>query len=416
VLKWLEEFGLNLWSVLCELSPWFLFGALVAGLLHGLTPSGFVRRRLNGYVGVLLSVLVGIPLPLCSCAVIPTGIGLKRNGASDGACIGFLISTPQTGIDSVFVTAAFLGWPFAIYKVFVALILGTSAGFFIERLTGKPTTLSQDHSTSGKDGKATVPSTSCCFSGSILESPKCQPDITDAAAHSCCTNLAAQVADDAQEPAVIPAKTVVAKPTMRPLQVIQPAPDAAAWVSISEATTHPVIAYFQTSVGQSLEIIRSIYRWVVLGVVVSALISTLLPLGSLNRWLGNSDWFQSPVALLISIPLYVCATASVPIAAALVGSGLSVGASIVFLMAGPATNVATIGAIYRSFSRTAFWVYMLTVIFGSIIAAFIFDRFFSTITGELFTHSHSHLNLVGQLSAVALLSLFAWFFANEKKK
>ena len=105
-----------LWAVLTELAPWLLLGAVVAGLLHGLLPPGFVQRQLQGRAGVAKAVLLGVPLPLCSCGVIPTGIGLKEDGASDGAAIGFLTATPQTGVDSVLVSAGLLGWPFAPHQ------------------------------------------------------------------------------------------------------------------------------------------------------------------------------------------------------------------------------------------------------------------------------------------------------------
>ena len=104
-----------MWQVTVELAPWLLLGSLVAGVLHVVLPPGFVHRRLRGRGGVVKAVLLGVPLPLCSCGVIPAGLGLKRDGASNGAAIGFLASTPQTGVDSVLVSASFLGWPFAVF-------------------------------------------------------------------------------------------------------------------------------------------------------------------------------------------------------------------------------------------------------------------------------------------------------------
>ena len=101
----------NFWAVLLELAPWLLLGGLVAGLLHVLLPRDYVRRVLRGRGGVLKAVALGVPLPLCSCGVIPAGLGLKRDGASNGASVGFLVSTPQTGVDSILVSASFLGWP-----------------------------------------------------------------------------------------------------------------------------------------------------------------------------------------------------------------------------------------------------------------------------------------------------------------
>ncbi|MBN1846749.1 MAG: permease, partial [Sedimentisphaerales bacterium] len=121
------------WQIVRELSPWLLFGMLLAGILHVLLPAGFIRRHLGGsrLASVLKAVAAGVPLPLCSCGVIPTAIGLRKDGASKGAVTGFLISTPQTGVDSILVSATFLGWPFALFKVVSALVSGCVGGWLV---------------------------------------------------------------------------------------------------------------------------------------------------------------------------------------------------------------------------------------------------------------------------------------------
>ena len=116
-----------------ELAPWLLLGTLIAALLHGLLPQNFVQRHLQGKGGVAKAVLLGVPLPLCSCGVIPAGLGLKKDGASDGASVGFLISTPQTGVDSILVSASFLGWPFALFKVVSATVTGIVGGYLADQ-------------------------------------------------------------------------------------------------------------------------------------------------------------------------------------------------------------------------------------------------------------------------------------------
>ena len=129
-----------IWNILLELAPWLLLGAVVAGALHVILPANWMQRHLTGRGGVLKAVLVGIPLPLCSCGVIPVGLGLKRDGASNGAAVGFLISTPQTGVDSILVSASFLGWPFALFKVFAALVTGLIGGTLADAVSTEPAT------------------------------------------------------------------------------------------------------------------------------------------------------------------------------------------------------------------------------------------------------------------------------------
>src|SRR5210317_1598447 len=123
----------QIWMVLLELSPWLLFGTALSSLLHKLLPPNWIERQLHGKWGVLKSVLFGIPLPLCSCSVIPTGLGLEKQGSSKGATVGFLIATPQTGVDSIVVSASFLGLPFALFKVGAALLTGLIGGLWVER-------------------------------------------------------------------------------------------------------------------------------------------------------------------------------------------------------------------------------------------------------------------------------------------
>ena len=144
VFDQLTRFLAEVWSVSATLAPWLLLGALAAALLHRFLPSGFVQRVARGRAGVVRAVLLGIPLPLCSCGVIPTGLGLRRDGASTGASVGFITATPQTGVDSMLVAAAFLGWPFAVFKAISALVIGISGGLLSDRFADKSADQSAD--------------------------------------------------------------------------------------------------------------------------------------------------------------------------------------------------------------------------------------------------------------------------------
>ena len=227
------------WDVLLELAPWLLLGSAVAGLLHGLVPPGLIQRAMRGPGGVVRAVLLGIPLPLCSCGVSPAGIGLQRSGASRGASVGFLIATPQTGVDSVMVAAGFLGWPFALYKVAAALITGVTGGLLVEAID-----------------------------------PGEETREDEAPAHA-------------------------------------------------DRSLRGMLAH-------GIDVIRMIWA-ILFGVVVSAALTVFLPAGGLETFVGSSAIVGILVVLMASVPLYVCATASVPIAATLVAAGLPTGAALVFL-------------------------------------------------------------------------------------
>ena len=306
---------------------------LISGILHVALPKSFVRRRFRGFGGVVKSVLLGVPLPLCSCGVVPAGIGLKNDGASDGASVGFLISTPQTGIDSVLVSASFFGWPFAIFKMLAAAVTGIVGGWLTE-VSGEPESeLDQVPGDSRTDDLSTGEISTC--------------------------------------PALPRSRT--------------------AW--IGELWSH------------SMEVLQSIWWWLLVGVFVSALITSLGFEGIIQQ-VGEGGLFVSMLLMLvIATPLYVCATASVPIAAALVSSGLPPAVALVFLMAGPATNLTTMGAIRKRFGWRVLGVYLGTLIVGSFLSAFLFDWVLSARVGAGDIHGHHHNNWWSTLSAIAVLLL-----------
>lgn len=307
------------WRILLELSPWLLLGMLAAGLLHGLLPAGLVARHLRGRFGTLKAVVLGIPLPLCSCGVIPAGLGLRQDGASRGATNGFLISTPQTGVDSFLVSAAFLGWPFAAWKVVAALVTGVVGGWLTDRVS---------------------------------------PD--DAADHR-------------------------VRPDLGP----RPGPRAI--------------------VPHALMTLESIWPWVLVAVAVSAALELWVPQSFYQEVAAQGAAVAMLGTLVVALPFYVCATASVPIAAALVHQGLPIGAALVFLMAGPATNLATIGAIHKGLGRRAVAVYLATMVGGSLAFGFALNGLDLGRHAGGPHHEHGGAALWRMIAAVVVLGLCAYF-------
>lgn len=318
------DFIQNLWAVLLELAPWLLVGATVSGLIHVMLPHDFVRRHLSGRGSIIKAVALGVPLPLCSCGVIPAGLGLKRDGASDAAALGFLISTPQTGVDSILVSAAFLGWPFALFKVGAATITGLMGGWLTEHFGGERKPFSSE---------GTEPS----------------------------------------------------DPTQR------------GW---------------RDAIDHGEDLIRTIWGWLLFGVVISAAISTWV---STDGLMSLSEWgpvLTMLLMLVISLPLYVCATASVPIAASLVAGGMPTGAALVFLMAGPATNVATIGAIHRAFGGRVLGLYLGTIISGSLGLGLLYDAWLPTTVTAVAGHG-DHMSWWAVGSAALLVFLIGKYAISD---
>lgn len=328
----LEKYLAELWGILLELGFPLLLGIIIAGGLHVILPQGFIHRNFGnrGFKSIFKASLIGVPMPLCSCSVIPTAIGLKKDGASNGASTSFLISTPQTGVDSILVSASFLGWPFAIFKLIVAFITGLIGGSLVDFFERNQTI--------------------------EKEPPKSKDSIKGF------------------------------------------------WPKIKEAIKFGIF-----------ELIGMIYGWIVFGVLIAALITTFVPPGYLSQiaWIGGVGGLF--LMLVISLPMYVCATASVPIAASLIAAGMPAGAALVFLMAGPATNIATIGALYRVFGRKVVTIYVLTVAVFSIAFAALFHFTLGNAAVEAI-HNHHDTNWLYTISTIILLIIIAFLAFRDIRK
>lgn len=292
----MKEFLLSLLGVTARMSPYLLLGFLIAGLLHVLVPGKFYARYLSreNKWSVLWAALIGVPLPLCSCGVIPTAVGLKNEKASNGAVAAFLIATPQTGIDSILATFSMMGLGFAIMRPAAALITGVCGGLLVNRL---------------------VP----------------QRDETAAAC------------------------AVAEKPTgSRLYRVLK-------------------YAYF--------DMIQDIGARLLLGLLVAALIQVAVP-DSFFLSVGSNVLLQMVVILLVAIPMYICSTGSIPVAAALILKGLSPGAAMVMLMAGPAVNLASILVVRKAMGARFTWVYLLTIVGFSVLFGLLIHFFGIGITGD----------------------------------
>lgn len=280
-MLYIEKFIKQLLWITNEMSPYLLLGFFIAGLLHVL----FSKEKIASYLGkrnlksVVLASLFGIPLPLCSCGVIPTGISFHRRGASKGASVSFLISTPQTGIDSILVTYSLLGLPFAIIRPIIALLTGVLGGAITNKF-----------------------------------------------------------ADNNHETIKINPKKEIEKQ--------------------KHGKFYRIFNY------AFVEFMQDLSKWLIIGVLIAAVIATIIPENFFTIYINN-EYLSMLLVLIASIPLYVCATGSVPIVAVLLAQGLSPGAALIFLMAGPATNAATMTVLSKSLGKKAFFAYLSAILIGA---------------------------------------------------
>ncbi|MDD4956398.1 MAG: SO_0444 family Cu/Zn efflux transporter [Candidatus Omnitrophica bacterium] len=278
--------------LLNRMAPYLLFGFLFAGLLRGFLDPRFIARRLGGK-GFLSSVkasIFGIPLPLCSCSVIPTAMALRKSGASRGAVLSFLISAPTTGVDSIFATYSLMGGIFTVFRMVAAFISGVLAGTVMDLIPA------------GKDdGRDQVEHAECLLCDARKEHPH----------------------------------------------------------TIGERVRH----IFTYAFG---ELMKDTGGAILIGILVGGIITYFMPENIISKYLGHG-LMSMVIMLLAGIPMYVCATASIPIAAALIIKGMSPGAALVFLMAGPATNIVTMSVVCTNMGYKALAVYI-----GSIVACALF--------------------------------------------
>ncbi len=335
-MNYLFDYLNALIDLTADMAPYLLLGFLFAGLLKVFLPPDLMSRYLgkSTFKAVTNASLLGIPLPLCSCGVLPAGISLYKNGASKGSSVSFLISTPQTGVDSILVTWSMLGLPFALLRPIAALFTGVTGGLLTNRLE--------------------------------QETPK---------------------KEDQKE---------------REIEN-QPSP---------KRSIRTVLDY------AFVEMVADIAKWLVIGLMIAALISVVIPDQFFSEFKLNG-LLGMLVILVVSIPLYICATSSVPIAAVLLLKGLSPGALLVFLMAGPATNAATMTVIGNNLGRKTLVIYLSSLIIGSLAFGLVIDYFlpiewFLPVLGAAGSHVHQILPEWLEIgSAVVLTLLLVYSFYNQ---
>jgi len=327
------------WLVLAQMSPYLLLGFLAAGALSVLVSPAFVERHLGKgrSGGVLKAVVFGVPLPLCSCGVIPLAASARRHGASRGATVAFLLSTPQTGVDSIAATYAMLGGVFAVFRPVAALVTGLFGGLLVQAADNSGEENQGAGGSAGTAGKSTACTAECCD--------------------------------------VNPARPTLIRMLRYGLVTL---PRDIAW---------PLL----------------------LGVVVAGTMAAIIPPGAMQPYVGGGV-LSMLMMIAAGMPVYICATASVPVAAGLIHLGASPGAALAFLIAGPATNAATVMTVWRVLGRRTLLLYLLTIVASAVFFGLTLDAIYSAafLPAAVSTlQCHQHICLQDHLWAVALLLVLA---------
>jgi len=339
------------------MAPYLLFGFLVAGILSQIIPTSWVQRHLagKGYSPIIKSAMIGVPLPLCSCGVIPVMASLRKQGANVPAMLSFILSTPQTGVDSILATYALLGLPMAIYRPFIALVtalLGGSVYYWtskkeIEKETDE---LKKNNGINNND------------------------------------------------------------------------------ISINKRNIFHLIS--ESIHYGFITLPHEISRTLIFGILIASIITTFIPPGIITNFM-NIGILQIFIAIIVGIPIYVCATASIPVALSLIYLGATPGSALAFLIAGPATNIATISVVKQFLGKKAVIIYILTMIFSALFFGITFDYlvniypFFDISHVAHIQHSHgvfyspikvSSLLLFVLILVLGLLNIDPWMYMKKETK
>lgn len=336
------------WNILNEAAPYVLFGFFAAGLLKALIPEKMILRHLggNGFSSVFKASLFGVPLPLCSCGVIPVAAGLRKQGASKGATASFLVSVPETGVDSVAITWALLDPLMTVIRPVAAFLTALLTGGLINLLPEQ------------KSPEPAEPVNNCGCGENEDENP-----------------------DHASQP-------------------------------LFQRMRQGIIYAFT-------ELLKDIGGWLMLGILIAGTISYFVPVNFVENYLGG-EFSSLVIMLIVGIPLYICASASTPIAAALVLKGLSPGAALVFLLAGPATNAATMTVVAKQLGKAAVTVYVIAIAICSLIIGWLTNVLYAAldidITQWVDLAEHSTDSPLYLVSAIVLLLLLARNYIPGKKR
>jgi hypothetical protein len=331
ILGVLEKFAAETLRLFIEISPYLILGFLFAGLLHTLLGEKYIRKHFarSGLWSTIKAAIFGVPLPVCSCAVIPLAESLRKDGASKSATMSFLVSTPSSGVDSILATYALMGPVYAVFRPVASFLSGILVGI-ITHLNGGEKEISQPA--------------------------------------------------DSQE-------TNNNNPGQKSLKEV-------------------FVYGFKV-------IPAEISKWLLIGVVVGGAISALVPNDFGAKYLLGSPLLNYVVILLISIPLYVCATGSIPIAASLIAKGVLPGAALALLIAGPATNSVTISFVYKRMGKRIAVIYLFSIIAVSVVTGLIFDLLWKSIGANIDLVSAGGVHLPDGIKYAAAVFM-ALIFLNSR--
>lgn len=429
----------NFIDLFLDSAPWLLLGLFLAGMLKMFVPMEWMQKQLggHGFKTTVKAAILGAPLPLCSCGVIPAAIGLRRSGASKAATTSFLVSTPETGIDSVAVSYVLLGPFMAIARPIAAVASAIVAGLLVG-MDEDPLTEKDAGKTNST--KVSPAASSCCSSKKEQLEPKAES--------ACCSSASkAGLKTESKVAPVVTMTPIAAGESLLATPMTSPASTATADSCCSSEAQAPkkessccssaksesaasddesccestkdIAAELRgtpvmSRIGKGLhfaatDLVRDITLWLLIGLFFAALVQTYVPADFMAQW--GDGILAMLVMVVISVPMYICATASTPIAAGLLLAGVSPGAVLVFMLAGPATNIATLGVVAKELGKRALLGYLGGVLgvalVSGIIVNYLVDTFGFVVMPQVGEDHHLLPDVIVYSSGILLAILMA---------
>jgi uncharacterized membrane protein YraQ (UPF0718 family) len=334
------ELANNFLTLLDAFAIYVLIGLFIAGVLKQIVPDDFVAKHLgkDSTRSVVKATLFGIPLPVCSCSVIPLAQGLRKEGASKGAVQSFLISTPITGVDSILATFSLFGWFFTFFRLFSSIIIAISVGLVQNIFENK-------------------------------EDKKNTQEPMETAVDSCCTSS-----------------------------------------TNNGKKSFSFKAVFTYGYGT---LMQDMAKALLIGLILGALFITFMP-EEYSKVLFENQILTYIVVMLFAMPLYTCATASLPIAAALMSQGMSAGAVFIFLTAGPATSAVTMSVVYKMLGKRALIIYLSVIGLLGFLFGWGYDTFFEELSVLKLSMEHEGSSFIESLASFIMLLLMIFHIVKQR--
>lgn len=369
----INTFMNNFIDMFISMSFYIVLGLLCVGVLNTYVDKDKILKHLgkNKFSSVVKASVIGVPLPLCSCGVVPTAVELKKSGASNGAVTSFLISTPQTGVDSMLATYSMMGLLMAIFRPIAAFASGIIGGGIVN-LFAKNDTMNMEDLEVTSCCSETSSQDSCCSTEPVVESSCCCSTETVVESSCCCST----------EPVVESSCCCSTEPVVE---------SSCCSGEKVEKSTNKFFQVFKYAFGKFLDDIAVHF---IIGMFIATIISTFLPVDFFVNIGLDKGILAMFAVVLVGLPMYICSTASIPIALSLVAKGLSYGSAFAFLFTGPVTNVASLLVLGKVLGKKITAMYIGSVVLCSIFFGFVLDFILENynleISGMLSCHTDHH--------------------------